>query len=325
MIMSGGGLHNLGQTCALNTLIQIISYNSTLRGIILNAMHCSNAPLTHKLGDVINKIYTQKKDVIPRDILRYILSAFPDNFRQHEQMDICELWMIISNRIAEELGVVVKTNEKGIKPLSSGHDVVNPLKIKACVDRFNSNKSSIFLEAIQSINLSIVQCDTCKDTPWNVEVQTTYDIEAPSDGSVVPVSDLLLRTFGIDKLPGWKCDKCSNEGALKQSQVYSLPKVLVISIKRFRMNKSGRFTKIHNSVVIQEVITFEINSKKFNYRLTGIGNHYGSYNGGHYNAHVCLSNGDWLCCDDTIISPVSDTSFMKSSASAYILFYELVC
>ena len=54
------GIDNLGGTCAINSILQIIIRNNHLRSIILNSLAPQNS-FTNELKEIIDLIHIQKK------------------------------------------------------------------------------------------------------------------------------------------------------------------------------------------------------------------------------------------------------------------------
>ncbi|NDB83995.1 MAG: hypothetical protein EB127_14920, partial [Alphaproteobacteria bacterium] len=106
-----GGLHNLGQTCAVNSLIQIIAHTPILCTLITTAYKEYSVDfntVTWHLGDVIDKVYFNRSDVVAAGLMKILHSAFPNDIHYAEQHDIGELWMLLSSKIAEEIEHVHK-------------------------------------------------------------------------------------------------------------------------------------------------------------------------------------------------------------------------
>lgn len=124
----------------------------------------------------------------------------------------------------------------------------------------------------------------------------------------------------------WYCPNCKDfKQASKKLDLWKLPKVLVIHLKRFCYSRHWR-DKIETMVKFP---LFDLSLNKFmlstdqsdiKYDLRGVVNHYGGLGGGHYTAN-CLSVADdkWHCFDD---SHVASCNADKAIApSAYVLFY----
>ena len=96
------GLFNLGFTCAINSLIQIMCRNDLMRNIILNC-DLEDDTLISNLKEVIILMYINNKAVSPKKFVANIYSKFEGIFNYGEQLDITELWIFMNQKIISEL------------------------------------------------------------------------------------------------------------------------------------------------------------------------------------------------------------------------------
>ena len=322
-----GGLGNLGLTCAINSLIQCITHTPTLRNFFINNSF-DESTLAYQFKDVIQLLYITKATVAPKAFLARLYSLFPAILRHGEQHDICELWMLISDKIADEVG---RSIDPPLKKLEDApNDIEN--KLHHVIYNCNNKKISDWIQYIQGIQISILQCknESCLEQYYNPELFTTITVDIPTN-EIVDLAQLLLNFYKIEEMEGWKCDKCNQIlGARKQCKISKLPKILIIVIKRFLMTENGSFQKIHNGINISDSLEFTFNNNTYKYRLCSYGNHLGSYNGGHYTSTIYNidesdneNHNKWLYYDDTNIMKLDKPSFM-SNKEVYILFYEMI-
>ena len=325
-----GGISNIGgTTCALNTLIQLLTHSKHLYNAMITSFKYDNTSINDKriiwhltfICDALIKSHS----ITPGGLITLIYELFPDNFHRGEQMDIYELWLLLADKITHEVGNNIK--QEILHPTNINPDICN--KVNTNMEIINKSKYSPWLTHIQSIQLGVLKCmnNACGDTPWNVEVYNSLEIDIPSkytNSNPLILDQLLLKNYIIEQLPEWKCDKCNNKGGIKQTQIYSLPKILMIVIKRFRMTEEGEFKKINTPLNISTSIKIELNNITSNYNLIGIANHYGVYGGGHYNAHV-LEDSKWICFDDLDHYEIDlDTqNIFVNNKTAYMVCYEL--
>ena len=340
-----GGLHNLDQTCAINSLIQIIAYTPLLRTLLTKAYKEYKVDFnttTWQLADVIDKVYFNSNDVVAIGLMKILHSSFPNDIHHAEQHDIGELWLLFSSKISEEIAHVhtydlLESNQLESTSIHVLDNYDSSVTDKVCNAIHATYRSAIseWLYSILCVHMSIIQCQSCLNQEWNPEFFTSFQIDIPHilNGEPHKIEDLLIRNYAMEILEDWTCDKCKNKncGAKKQNKIYSLPDVLVISLKRFRISKHGHISKAHDPVNINNTIVFETKGKKLTYALMSIGNHFGQYGGGHYNAIVretCIINStvheSWICYDDLHRTPLENTSFMHANQSAYILTYQIV-
>ncbi|XP_075637983.1 ubiquitin carboxyl-terminal hydrolase 8-like isoform X1 [Castanea sativa] len=127
----------------------------------------------------------------------------------------------------------------------------------------------------------------------------------------------------------WYCPSCKKpRQAIKKLDLWRLPEILVIHLKRFSYNqyfKNKLETFVDFPVDDLNFSTYiaHKNSQFSNrYILYAISNHYGGLGGGHYTASINLGYGMWYEFDDEKVNPVSEDR-IKTSA-AYVLFYRRV-
>ena len=127
----------------------------------------------------------------------------------------------------------------------------------------------------------------------------------------------------------WYCPKCKkHQQAIKKFDIWSLPKVLIIHLKRFSFSRSWRDkidTLVEFPVENLDMSNYVHNpeqKKNARYNLIGVANHFGGLGGGHYTAFAKNAILDaWYSFDDAIVT--STTSNDVVTRSAYVLFYQL--
>ena len=130
----------------------------------------------------------------------------------------------------------------------------------------------------------------------------------------------------LDKNNTWYCSTCKeHKEAWKMMQIYSLPTVMVVQLKRFR-NQNGFRQKIGLPVVFPitglDMGAYVLSAGSWVYDLFAVVNHLGDLGGGHYTAYAKHHlSGKWYLFDDSRVSLVENESSIISTA-AYILFYE---
>ncbi|GMF27623.1 unnamed protein product [Phytophthora fragariaefolia] len=140
----------------------------------------------------------------------------------------------------------------------------------------------------------------------------------------------------LDQANLWYCSKCKeHRQARKTMEMWRLPDVLVLSLKRFEYRNEILRDKLDVYVdfplegLDMSPYCLEKSSDKdhLTYDLFAVSNHYGSMGFGHYTAFAkSWNDGDgemfpgWYSFDDSLVSPAMPGQ-VKSNA-AYILFYK---
>ncbi|GLT96373.1 hypothetical protein SLE2022_139980 [Rubroshorea leprosula] len=127
----------------------------------------------------------------------------------------------------------------------------------------------------------------------------------------------------------WFCPSCKkHQQANKKLDLWRLPEILVIHLKRFSDNwiLNGKLETYVDFPIedldLSDYIFHQQSQSGNRYRLYAVSNHYGSMGGGHYTAFVDTGHGRWYELDDVSVHSVTKDS-IKTSA-AYVLFYRRV-
>lgn len=125
----------------------------------------------------------------------------------------------------------------------------------------------------------------------------------------------------------WYCPDCKqHQQATKKLDLWSLPPVLVVHLKRFSYSRYMR-DKLDSLVDFPlrdlDMSEFLINPNAgpCRYDLIAVSNHYGGMGGGHYTAYAQNKDDQkWYNFDDSSVSPTSEDQIV--SKAAYVLFYQ---
>jgi ubiquitin C-terminal hydrolase len=340
------GIENLGSTCAINSLIQIITRNDILRNIILNNNFADNT-ISDQLKEIINLMYVQNNSIIPRKFLNTFYTIFKDIFYSGEQIDIGELWTFLSDKVSEEIEGIVDTskdkNKKDMKMLEEDqltegvvynddkelHNAMINCKLlkkkyEYYYNKFNK-KTSMWQKSTQGFYLNTTRCVDCNLTFYNFEPFTSLNIDIPKDITHPKISDMISKSLKEEVIQGdWFCSKCNKNRAYKKStKLWKLPDVLVIIIKRF----INIHLKNDVPISINDYLNFNkgsilSNKKDVVYNFSSVALHFGSLNGGHYSAICNTPDGDILYDDRNVIKiNIEDMNFKDKSSNAYMLVY----
>lgn len=350
------GIENLGSTCAINSLIQIISRNDILRNIMLNN-DFANDTISGQLKEIIDLMYVRNNSIIPRKFLNTLYSVFQGIFYHGEQIDIGELWTFLSDKITEEItDMSPASTVSPVSPASTSANVLEDCLTEGVVYKsdadFNNaivnckalkkkyeyyynifnKKTSIWQKNTQGFYLNTTRCLHCNLTFYNFEPFTSLNIDIPADMPNPRISDMISASLKEEVIndtevinDGWFCSKCNKNTSYKKStKLWKLPDVLVIIIKRF-IN-----IQLKNNVplTINEYLNFAkgsilTNKKDVIYTFSSVALHFGSLNGGHYSAICNTPDGSILYDDRNVVKIDAQhiTSFMDKNTNAYMIVF----
>jgi len=225
--------------------------------------------------------------------------------------------------------------------------------------KYSEGRINTFVEDKEDELLDINLSPTIS-ADWDAKVKTIFfsddlenkiidDKSAGEAGEDAPVSlDDCIKLFSQQEVlegdDAWFCPQCKkHQRTLKQMNVWKLPRILVIHLKRFASKKpsTGREEFLMKyGIVFRAKLTTIVNfplrglnlskfvesaaSQNCIYDLFAVSNHYGGTHAGHYTAY-CLrevdGNSGWFKFDDSRVSQIEEAEVQSSSA--YVLFYKL--
>ena len=170
--------------------------------------------------------------------------------------------------------------------------------------------------------------------------------------STITLDDCLMDFCQPERLDDdnlWYCNRCKDHvPATKTMQLWRLPNILIVHLKRFSFSHASRFSR--NGGKLDTLVDFPLEGLDMSKHCTkkngssssssnawiddtvpaiydcfGVVNHYGRMGFGHYTAYVRewdeTSMGDWKLCDDARVSAVPNPQSSVVSPAAYVLFY----
>jgi ubiquitin carboxyl-terminal hydrolase 8 len=355
------GLQNIGNTCFMNSSLQCLSNTKLLTQYFLKNQHVSDLNRDNPLGmkgeiayqyaSLLKELWSRNGgSVVPRQFKK-TLSKFAPQFVGMRQHDSQELLAFLLDGLHEDL------NRVKVKPYVEQIEDVNKPEEEVAQEAWNyhlSRNNSIIVDLFHGMYKSRLRCAdrSCQ------HVSLTFDpfmyLSLPlSDGTgaknnnsgtrrastpkggAIDITDALSMFTSEEQLGSkdeWLCPKCkTQQRAFKKIDVWKLPKILVLHLKRFQHGKYRR-SKVDTAVTFPSTNLdmskyVASNARQFNsgcaYNLYGVSQHMGGLGGGHYTASArSWHDGSWYNFNDSSVSPVLPDSV--GGRNAYVLFYERV-
>ncbi|KAM7410760.1 hypothetical protein PAMA_020952 [Pampus argenteus] len=158
-------------------------------------------------------------------------------------------------------------------------------------------------------------------------------MEVPQQQTTVQLQECIQLFTTVETLEEenpWYCPVCKkHQLATKKLDLWSLPEVLIIHLKRFSYTK---FTREK----LDSIVDFPLRDLDFSdcllrkslsngeppsrYDLIAVSNHYGGLRDGHYTSYACnKDNSQWYYFDDSKVTYAREDQIMTNAA--YVLFY----
>ncbi len=183
-----------------------------------------------------------------------------------------------------------------------------------------------------------IQCGTVsvKFDPFTFLTLSILSIDSASHNCRL-LTDCVRQLAAPERLTGndaWKCPTCQAPEATRVFEIWRLPKVLVIHLKRFKQeSKGGDWLKLSMHVEFPvtglDLSAFARGGPALPggalagscmFDLFAVSNHSGSLSYGHYSAHARSPvTHSWWTFDDSRVTACSEDSVCSNEA--YLLFY----
>ena len=259
--------------------------------------------------------------LVPSSVVQHINDKSGGLFAPGEQHDLSELWVWLIDRLHEDCAVS--------RPAPVHEDSLASL-IATTMHKYQQGKYSAILECVQGSQIALVVCPKCSYKVTNVEPLTVLTLDVPEESEPPPALPLLLQRYFIkDTIEDWVCDKCKHRGGERASRLYHVPSCLAVVLKRFSMMPTGFMAKRTVPISIANFLHFHANAvlskprdaPPTTFELRAIGNHHGSYFGGHYTAVVKGNEEKWELADDDSVQTIENKDVSETSRTAYMLFF----
>ena len=326
------GLKNLGSTCAINSLIQIICRNHYLRNSILKQDIPDNT-IAIELKEILKILFIDNNSVSPNKFIHKLYETF-NHFYLGEQIDITELWFLLFDKISSEIDIPIQKLEykKSYDNIDLDHNLIH-LKANTIINNINNSKSSKWLENCQGVILNQIKCNKCNYLSYNFEPFISIQLDLPDNNthSTVTLTSLFRNYLSPinNNSDDWKCDNCKNYCKYTKSfKLWKVPNVLIFLIKRYDINnrKNNKPIDINTHINIKNGCILSDKDLDVSYNINSIAMHIGNLDGGHYFS-ICKNdeNDKFIMYDDLNIKVFNkdNNDFLNKNNNAYMIVYNI--
>jgi len=328
------GLVNLGNTCFVNSCIQILSHTYELHEFLDKETYkkkINNKPDSLLLleWDNLRKMLWENNCVIsPGKFIKTIQKIAEiknaNLFTGYSQNDLPEFFLFLidcfHNSIAREINVNITGEVENDKDKLA-------VKCFEMIKNMYSKEYSEFWCLFSAVHVSkITSVKSGKDLVLTPEPYYMLDLPIPMNKkspTLMDCFDLYVEVETLDGENAWYNEKTKEKEMIqKRIQFWSFPTILVIDFKRFNNNNKKNQILITFPLDDLDLSKYVIgyNKKNYIYELYGVCNHSGGVLGGHYTAYVKNANNKWYNFNDNQVSEVG-TKETIISPKAYCLFY----
>lgn len=333
------GLLNLGNSCYLNSALQILSniheLNEYIDSHLGETLDINNldSRLMKEWNDLRILMWSKNVIIAPnrfKKTIEYVSTKKNwDTFSGFEQNDANEFLFFLLSIFHNSLK---SNNTKRIRrTILLKEQLFLREKYKDFNDFFNSvHKEYSYVDYLFTSYLKIQYIDKETKKVITSNYENHYSIDLPLNK--LSISECLQDLFEPEQLNKENENQYYDDkeerykDVIKKTTILQTPTYLLIQLKRWNMNLKKNQRVIHYDV--DKLLTFEnyfydknrvALSKK--YQLFGIINHSGNIQGGHYTSIIRNANGKWYDYNDAMITEIPSTKVIGNKN--YCLIYRL--
>lgn len=343
------GLANLGNTCYLNSVLQCLRHSRPLKVYLLgkgfaqdNLCLINRQPIQQaflaEFKALIQKLEEDNKVSQRPTAVHQRLGMVNGAFRGFRQEDAQECLNTILQTLHAALQLNVRiTIDEGRGNSRANHNLRKGLRQYEA--HLKHGGYSAIDEIFGSQFESRLSCQRCGHVWSTFDPYSLVPVEIPNQA--VTIYDCLDQFMLSEELENVICERCSEQHGKtnvdKQFRLWTLPKMLVIQLKRFNgsgrgLRKIEKFIQAPLKLNISKYVSHPrvLNQIQRNpaalqlYDLKGVVCHSGQLNGGHYTAK-CYRDDEprgWFTLDDNYTQRINDVNDIQSNLN-YIFFYEM--
>jgi len=328
------GLANLGNTCFLNSCMQVISHTYELNQLLDKEIYKKRLKNIYDSAlliewDNLRKILWKENSVVsPGKFIKTVQKLAHikerDLFTGYEQNDVPEFLIFVIDCFHNSLSREVNMSIQGTP--ENDRDKIALLCFEKIKQMYSNDYSEIW-NIFYGIHISqLSSVETNKIISMTPEPFFIINLPIPENNKSPSLLDCFNLYTQSEILDGdnsvFNETIGKKEPAKKNLVFWSLPTIMVIDIKRF--NASNRKNQILVDFPLSELnlskYVIGYNKDSYVYDLYGVCNHSGSSAGGHYTAFVKNANNKWYHYNDTSVSEVAMEQQIITP-KAYCFFY----
>lgn len=305
-------LENMGNTCYLNTIVQCLAHTRPLMDLIYESKLDVQDPLLLSYIKLVKTMFSGYYKLTPTSFNNYFRLAF--NKRSRDQEDAHEVLLFLLEYFHNlmKYPVIFKDLNKDELVQASLCKMKNELM---------SPINHLFLGQFHQR----IRCEGCKRTSHSFPVFRDIELTFTDGNEYQTLLNLFDNLTKKETLTEYHCEKCNskNMSATKITDIWRLPRILIISLARFRNQFMKNIKHIDyeiNNLCLNKYVSYPEATKKL-YNLYAIACHVGNLNMGHYYSIVRAKN-DWIITNDADIEYVNKEDKLVTK-DAYMLFYQL--
>ncbi|MGH0148793.1 UNVERIFIED_CONTAM: hypothetical protein FKN15_020878 [Acipenser sinensis] len=300
----GAGLHNLGNTCFLNSTVQCLTYTPPLANYLLSKEH---SRACHQSGFCMMCIMEN-----------HLIQAFANTGNAIKPVSFIRDLKKIARHFR------FGSQEDAHEFLRYTIDAMQ----KACLNGYTkldrqTQATTLVHQIFGGYLRSRVKCSVCKSVSDTYDPYLDIAVEIRQAPNIVRALELFVKPDVLIGENAYMCAKCKKKvPASKRFTVHRPSNVLTLSLKRFANFSGGKITKDVGYPEFLNIRPYMSQSSgdPVMYGLYAVLVHSGySCHAGHYYCYVKASSGQWYQMNDSVVHASNIKVVLNQQA--YVLFY----
>ena len=336
------GLANVGNTCYLNSCMQVLSQTTELTALLQHKngaykQRLNRLPESFVLleWDKLRQQLWQQplgKVVVPHDFVKTIQRVATikkrELFAGYAQNDVQEFLLFLvdcfHSALQREVEMVIKgTEENATDKLAT--------VCYTMMQTMYKKEYSEMLNIFYGIHVSEITDAVGTPLSLSAEPFSILSLSIPPDLKLPNLFDCLDLYCRKEQLEGpnmWFNETTGSKQVAQRGILFwSLPNILIIDLKRWHGGGQGQGSRKNQILVSMPLSNVNLapyvrgyNPESYVYDLYGICNHSGNVLGGHYTAYVKnATNNSWYSYNDTLVTHIPADKII--TPYAYCFFY----
>ena len=323
------GMINLGNTCYINSCLQILIHCPLFIYKFFNMhsiINIDNTPISFHLFkicvEMMNTVNTQETYIDIEHFKNEFGMKHPifQGFSQNDSQEFCR---VLLEDISTELNEI--RSKPSYRELTNNDNKTKVMRDKEFDQHFKQREKSIITDLFYGQIITTFTCQ-CKAETYSFQKLLDFPLLLPENETNVDIKDLLKTYFQSENIIfETECEKCKKKlEHKKEIKISRPPEILILSLQRIDEKTKNKNECVVNFPQVLDITEFIDHECGFDnepvYNLYAVINHIGNMECGHYFSYIKMINTkEWYEFNDSVVRKIENN--IESFPYAYALFY----